>query len=67
MWDCYHVEDDGTVVQCPWRENHWKYEEVQRFLLLAKAQRGGLDLNRLNSLGFVAFLKVDILRQHLEV
>ena len=63
-WDCYH-EDDGDVYVCPWRENHWKYDEVKGYLLLAKAQDGGLNLNRLPSLSFVDFIKVNIVKGYI--
>ena len=65
-WDCYHKNDDGSVYLCPWRENHWKYKEVQETMRLWKLKNGGLDLNRIKSLEIDDFLKISILSEFIE-
>ena len=63
-WDCHHVEPDGTEYVCPWRENAWKYTELQRFILLVKAQNGGFDVNRIHELTLLDFVKLGILKEY---
>jgi hypothetical protein len=55
-WDCEH---------CLWPENHWKYEELQRYIVLHKYASGGMDLNRIDSLRITDFAKIAILKEYL--
>lgn len=58
-WDC-----KNELYECPWRENHWKYDEIKRIIFLEKLQRGGMDLNRLQSeITMADFLKVAIIKE----
>ncbi len=54
-WDCHH---------CFWRDNSWKYDEVNYIYQLANWQAGGLDLNRLPSLQPLDFMKVHALKEY---
>jgi hypothetical protein len=62
-WDCYHKNDDGSIFLCQWRENYWKYDEIRKYMVLANAQDGGLDLNRVKSLDYVDFVKLHELKK----
>lgn len=64
-WDCYHINDNGTEYYCPWRENFWKYEEVKNYIVLYKSKKGGLDINRLESLGYDDYIKLGILSEYI--
>ena len=63
-WDCYHVNDDGSIFLCSWRENYWKYDELKRYMVLANTQAGGLDLNRIKSLDYEDFVKIAELKKY---
>lgn len=62
-WDCRHVDQDGNDVLCHWRENYWKYDEIKRFISLAKAQKGGMNLNRFSKMALLDFIKVAIINE----
>ena len=47
---------------CPWRESYWKYAEIKNFIMLYKAQNGGMDLNRIKSLSFYDFVKISTIK-----
>ena len=63
-WDCYHRNDDGSIFLCSWRENYWKYDELRQYMVLAQAQDGGLDLNRIESLEYMDFVKIAELKKY---
>lgn len=56
-WDCQN---------CMWRENHWKYSEVNRIGDIVSAQAGGLDVNRLD-IEYLDFVKIGLLKKLIEV
>ena len=64
-WDCCHVNTRGEEIICPWRVNYWKYDEIKRLLLFAKAAKGGFDLNRIESINVYDFVKMAILKEYL--
>ena len=53
-WDCEN---------CMWRENSWKYDEVENYVSLVRALHGGMDLNRIKSLDVMDFQKVSIVKE----
>lgn len=62
---CPDYNSDDCHIDCLWPENYWKYEEVKNYWMLTKAQSGGLDLNRLESLVMDDFIKLSILKEYL--
>ena len=63
-WDCYHENEDGSIFLCTWRENYWKYDELRRYMVLVNVQSGGLDLNRIDVLDYMDFVKVAELKKY---
>lgn len=63
-WDCYHENEDGSIFLCEWRENYWKYDELKKYMVLANAKDGGLDLNRIQTLGYEDFVKICELKNY---
>lgn len=63
--DCPDRNNDDCTENCLWPENYWKYAEVRRLWFLAKAENGGLDLNRLQSLMIEDFIKLSIIKEYL--
>ena len=53
-WDCEN---------CMWRENSWKYDEIQNYVGLARAMDGGMDLNRIKSLDIIDYQKVSLIKE----
>lgn len=63
--DCPDRDNPDCFDDCLWPDTYWKYEEVKHIWSLAKAQDGGLDLNRFKSLGFDDFIKLSIVKEYL--
>jgi hypothetical protein len=63
--ECPDRNNDDCFDNCLWPETYWKYEEVKRMWLLAKAANGGMDLNRIKSLGVDDFIKLSIVKEYL--
>jgi len=55
-WDCEN---------CMWRENYWKYDEIEKYVGLVRALDGGFDLNRIKSLDIVDFQKISIVKEYM--
>jgi hypothetical protein len=59
-WDC---------LNCLWKENYWKYDEVTRFLALVRAVKGSeLIVDKLISSGdldYIDLIKLGILKERL--
>lgn len=58
---CFNTNPEYCKENCLWPKNYWKYEEVKRFLYLARAKEGGFDLNRIESLDMLDFIKVAVI------
>ena len=63
--NCPDKDNDDCFEYCMWPENYWKYEEVKNYWILAKAQNGGLDVNRMDSINFDDFIKLSIVKEYL--
>jgi len=63
-WDCRHENANGTIYECNWRLNFWKYEEIKVLIGLYKAKQGGMDLNRIKSLHVDDFVKIAIISEY---
>ena len=63
--ECPDKTSDDCHENCQWPDNYWKYEEVKRMWLLVRAEIGGMDLNRVKTLGFDDFLKISIIKEYL--
>lgn len=63
--DCPDINSSDCHEYCMWPENYWRYEEVKNYWLLAKAQDGGLNVNRLESLSLDDFVKLSIIKEYL--
>lgn len=48
---------------CLWRENSWKFDEVNYYMTLAMWANAGIDLNRLDNLTPDDFLKIAFIRK----
>ena len=62
---CADINSEDCHESCMWPQNYWKYEEVKNYWLLVKAEKGGLNLNRIGSLTLDDFIKLSILKEFL--
>jgi len=46
-----------------WRENYWKFDEVNYYMTLAMWANSGMDLNRLDTLTPDDFVKIAFIRK----
>ena len=63
---CPDKESSDCWEDCEWPVNYWKYEEVKWFWMLCKAQAGGMDLNRIETLTIDDFVKIGIIKEYID-